>query len=150
KTLGALLPVLADLLCSPDEPGVCCLYAAPLRALVNDTARALEGHLAGMANFAAQAARVRVGVRTGDTPASVRRQLRSAPPHVMLSTPESLAILLSQPSQLGLFRHLRWVIVDEVHALAPTKRGADLALSLERLTHVAASPVQRIGLSATA
>ena len=77
------------------------------------------------------------------------RALRDDPSEVLLTTPESLAVLLSQPAILPLFAGLRWVIVDEVHALAPTKRGADLALSLERLSAIART-LQRVGLSATA
>ena len=86
--------------------------------------------------------------RTGDTPGPERQVFRHDPPEVLLTTPESLSILLSQSALGPLFAGLRWLVVDEVHALAPTKRGADLALSLERLSIVAAP--QRIGLSATA
>src|SRR5438477_57767 len=84
------------------------------------------------------AAAARVAVRTGDTPAAERRRQRQAPPDVLCTTPESLAVLLSQPALQGLFAGLRWVVVDEVHGLAGNKRGADLALSLERLTALAA------------
>src|SRR5205085_4875929 len=89
-------------------------------------------------------------VRTGDTPAPERQAFRHEPPDVLLTTPESLAIILSQAALHPVFAGLRWVVVDEVHALAPTKRGADLALSLERLSALAHEPIQRIGLSATA
>ena len=95
------------------------------------------------------AALPRLAVRTGDTQGPERQALRHDPPEVLLTTPESLAILLSQPAILPLFAGLRWVVVDELHALAPTKRGADLALSLERLSAVAPS-LRRVGLSATA
>ena len=92
----------------------------------------------------------RVAVRSGDTTAAERRQQRRHPPDILLTTPESVAVLLSQPMARQLFAGLRWVVVDEVHALAASKRGADLALSLERLTELAGGRLQRIGLSATA
>ncbi len=92
----------------------------------------------------------RLAVRTGDTPGPKRQALRHDPPEVLLTTPESLAVLLSQAALHPVFAGLRWVVVDEIHALAPTKRGADLALSLERLAALASEPLQRIGLSATA
>src|SRR5262249_47444158 len=106
--------------------------------------------LAGIASLGSEpAVRVRVGLRTGDTSERVRRRLRLQPPDVLLTTPESLAVLLSQPASIDWFRELRWVVVDEVHALAAKKRGADLPLSLERLTPLSGQRFQRIGLSAT-
>jgi ATP-dependent Lhr-like helicase len=154
KTLAAFLPLLGRLLTDPagaGGPGVLGLYVAPLKALVNDTARTLEAHLRELAgHFPGDRPAPRVAVRTGDTSAALRRALRESPPAVLLTTPESLAVLLSQPALQELFRPLRWAVVDEVHALASAKRGADLALSLERLTALAAGPVQRVGLSATA
>jgi ATP-dependent Lhr-like helicase len=149
KTLAAFLPVLGDLLGRPRA--LRCLYVAPLKALVHDACRSLEAHLAGLApHLPAGAALPRLASRTGDTPAEERRRLRDAPPDVLLTTPESLAVLLSQPALQALFADLRHVVVDEVHALAGSKRGADLALSLERLAALAGGPVQRVGLSATA
>src|SRR5262249_47745371 len=103
----------------------------------------------GMRPFAPAAAALRVGLRTGDTPAPVRRNLLREPPDVLLTTPESLAVLLTQPGADDLFAGLRWVVVDEVHALAANKRGADLTLSLERLEALGGAGLQRIGLSAT-
>jgi ATP-dependent Lhr-like helicase len=150
KTLAAFLPILGRLADDPDAPGVACLYVAPLRALVNDTARTLQAHLDDLAGLAPRAAQVRVAARTGDTPAAARRLLRTDPPHLLLTTPESLAVLLSQPALRDTFRPLRWAVIDEVHALAPTKRGADLSLTLERLADLAGGRLQRIGLSATA
>src|SRR5579883_3185874 len=91
-----------------------------------------------------------LAVRSGDSTATERRRLWRHPPDVLLTTPESVAVLLSQPRAPQLFAGLRWVVVDEVHALAASKRGADLALSLERLTQLAQRRLQRIGLSATA
>ena len=92
---------------------------------------------------------MRVGVRTGDTSAYHRRQLRDHPPHVLITTPESLSLLLSQESWHAHWRGVEHIIVDEVHALTPTKRGADLAVSLERLAARAERDPRRIGLSAT-
>jgi ATP-dependent Lhr-like helicase len=151
KTLAAFLPILGRLGTSPPAEGasVACLYVAPLKALANDAARNLQAHVAELAPLLPGAA-PRVAVRTGDTPAAERRRQRQQPPAVLCTTPESLAVLLSQPALQGLFAGLRWVVVDEVHGLAGNKRGADLALSLERLTALAAAPPQRVGLSATA
>jgi ATP-dependent Lhr-like helicase len=149
KTLAAFLPPLADLLGIPRNGNLSCLYVAPLKALVNDTARTLTAHLDDLAAFVPEAALPAVAVRTGDTSAAERRALRDHPPDILLTTPESLAVLLSQPELQQRFATLRRVVVDEVHALASSKRGADLALSLERLTALAADP-QRVGLSATA
>ena len=152
KTLAAFLPIFSRLLDSAERltaPSVRCLYVAPLKALTNDVGRNLAACLDGLAARLPEGTRLpRLAVRTGDTPGPEREAMRHDPPEVLLTTPESLAVLLSQSAMLPLFAGLRWVVVDEVHALAPTKRGADLALSLERLS-VAASP-QRIGLSATA
>jgi ATP-dependent Lhr-like helicase len=150
KTLAAFLPVLNDLLTGQPGTGVCCLYVAPLKALINDVRKTLRraGHgLAGF--FPLGRPPVRIGIRTGDSSAAARRALRLEPPDILLTTPESLALLLSQPVAGELFAGLRWVVVDEVHALAPNKRGADLAVSLERLASLAGGEPQRIGLSAT-
>src|SRR4029079_17647537 len=92
---------------------------------------------------------VSVGVRTGDTSAYHRRKWRDAPPHLLITTPESLSLLLSQPTWHEHWRGVCQVVVDEVHALVPTKRGADLAASLERLSAKAERDPLRIGLSAT-
>src|SRR5262249_39814318 len=128
-----------------------CLYLAPLKALVNDVARTLEAHLADLAALLPAGTPLpRLAVRTGDTPSQERRRLRDDPPAVLLSTPESLAVLLSQGPLHALLGSPRWVIVDEVHALAGNKRGADLAVSLERLFALAGEEVRRVGLSATA
>ena len=92
---------------------------------------------------------IRVGVRTGDTSAYDRRKLRDDPPHILITTPESLSLLLSQESWQPHWRTVEHLIVDEVHALAPTKRGADLAVSLERVSAQASGDPSRVGLSAT-
>ena len=154
KTLAAFLPILGRLL-DPAEnlcgASIRCLYVAPLKALCNDVFRNLTACVDGLAAFFPDGAILpRLGVRTGDTPGPERQALRCDPPEILLTTPESLAVMLSQPSLLPVFAGLNWIVVDEVHALAPTKRGADLALSLERLSVVAPGSPQRIGLSATA
>src|SRR5262245_53548796 len=158
KTLAALLPVLGDLL-APWEPGgwstspLRAVYLAPLKALVNDAARGLERLLAELAEGLAEGGRLpRLAVRTGDTTPAERRQLSDDPPDLLLTTPESLAVLLSLGSTSGLLANVRWVVVDEVHALAGNKRGADLAVCLERLEALTEGKtrLRRLGLSATA
>ncbi|HEX8940097.1 MAG TPA: DEAD/DEAH box helicase [Candidatus Limnocylindrales bacterium] len=136
--------------------GVRVLYVSPLKALVYDVDRNLRAPLAGIALAAerrgAPVPRIAVGVRTGDTPADVRRDLVRHPPDILVTTPESLYLLLTSAARETL-AGVEHVIVDEVHALAGTKRGAHLALSLERLETLVARaggrPPQRIGLSAT-
>jgi ATP-dependent Lhr-like helicase len=154
KTLAAFLPILSELICPEPEAtpsALRCLYVAPLKALGNDACRNLQRHLDELgASLPPGGCLPRLAVRTGDTPARERRRLAEDPPDILLTTPESLAVLLSQPALQPLFAGLRWVVIDEVHALAGTKRGADLAVSLERLSALAAREVRRVGLSATA
>jgi ATP-dependent Lhr-like helicase len=155
KTLAAFLPILNRLLGEDGSrgaaPSVRCLYVAPLKALANDACRNLGRFIQELVPLLPSPVPwPSLALRTGDTPAGQRQRLHREPPDVLLTTPESLAILLSQPNWQGPFSGLRWVVVDEIHALAATKRGADLALSLERLTQGAVGPIQRIGLSATA
>src|SRR5260370_4774779 len=92
---------------------------------------------------------IQIDSRTGDTSATNRAAWHAQPPHILLTPPETLALLLSRPDAVDLFRNVRWLVIDEVHALAPTKRGADLALSLERVQALAEQNLRRIGLSAT-
>ncbi|HTU17779.1 MAG TPA: DEAD/DEAH box helicase [Gemmataceae bacterium] len=152
KTLAAFLPILTHLIQrgKQEGPAVACLYVSPLKALSADTERTLRAHLEELSTVLPADSLPRLAVRSGDTTAAERRQMRRYPPDILLTTPESVAVLLSQPMARRLFADLRWVVVDEVHALAASKRGADLALSLERLTELADSRLQRIGLSATA
>ncbi|MBW3557344.1 MAG: DEAD/DEAH box helicase, partial [Actinobacteria bacterium] len=119
------------------------LYVSPLKALTYDVERNLRAPLAGMG-----ATGVRVGIRTGDTSDKERRDLHRHPPDILVTTPESLYLMLTSQAReiLGSVEH---VIVDEIHAVAATKRGAHLALSLERLDRLCPQPPQRIGLSAT-
>ena len=134
-------------------PGVRVLYVSPLKALNHDIARNLEVPLAGIAREAQAMGHplpeIEVGVRTGDTPSAERARHARRPPHVMITTPESLYLLLTSSSASRMFATTRAVIVDEIHTLVGTKRGAHLALSLERLESMSAAPPQRIGLSAT-
>jgi ATP-dependent Lhr-like helicase len=158
KTLAAFLPLLSKLVTEPPAaspwscgPALAGLYVSPLKALANDICCNLTRYLDEIAaELPPDAPRRRVAVRTGDTSAEERRAQVDDPPDLLLTTPESLAILLSQPERQSLFAGLRWIIVDEIHALAATKRGADLAISLERLSAISRHPVQRLGLSATA
>ncbi len=133
--------------------GIHLLYVSPLKALNNDVERNLRVPLEGIREFAAQQKihlpHIRVAVRTGDTPAKTRADMLKNPPHILITTPESLYLMLTSPRARELFRTTRTVIVDEIHTLAGNKRGVHLALTLERLQHIANQPIQRIGLSAT-
>jgi len=157
KTLAAFLWELNALITEglerPLANAVHLLYVSPLKALNNDVQRNLERPLAELAErFHAAGERfpeVRVAVRTGDTPASARARMLRKTPHVLITTPESLHILLTSVRGRTMFSALRAVIVDEIHAVAGTKRGAHLALTLERLGKLAPDAPQRIGLSAT-
>ncbi|MDT5343593.1 MAG: ATP-dependent helicase Lhr and Lhr-like helicase [Mycobacterium sp.] len=155
KTLAAFLWAIDDLAgASRSGPagGTRVLYVSPLKALAVDVERNLRTPLAGMARVAAQrglpAPEITVGLRSGDTSPARRRQLISTPPDVLITTPESLFLMLTSAARQTL-TNVQTVIVDEVHAIAGTKRGAHLALSLERLDDMLQAPAQRIGLSAT-
>ena len=161
KTLAAFLAVIDALVSEaragdlvgrlPEETRV--LYVSPLKALSNDIRRNLEEPLAGIGEALESGGHgrfpLRAAVRTGDTPAAERRRMLREPPHILVTTPESLYLLLTSAGGRELLRGVRTVIVDEIHALATTKRGAHLALSLERLAALTGRPIQRIGLSAT-
>ena len=157
KTLAAFLASIDALVrqgiagALPDAPQV--VYVSPLKALSNDVQRNLEAPLVGIrAELAALGlpdVEIRTLVRTGDTPQSERASMRKRPPHVVVTTPESLHILLTSASGRKMLATTRTVIVDEIHALAPNKRGAHLALSLERLEALAGAGLVRVGLSAT-
>jgi ATP-dependent helicase Lhr and Lhr-like helicase len=141
KTLTAFLYALDRLAASPGT-GLRVLYVSPLKALNYDIERNLRGPLAGLDS------QVRVAVRTGDTPARERRQLVAEPPDILITTPESLYLMLTSQARETL-RGVESLILDEVHAVAGTKRGSHLALSVERLQELVGRPFQRIGLSAT-
>ena len=129
------------------------LYVSPLKALSNDIQKNLQQPLAEIGNAALSAGllmpELRVLVRTGDTPMTERQQMLKRPPHILVTTPESLFILLTAEKSRRLLQTVRTVIVDEIHAVAPNKRGAHLSLSLERLETLTLTKPQRIGLSAT-
>ncbi|WP_231925486.1 ATP-dependent helicase [Micromonospora purpureochromogenes] len=156
KTLAAFLWSLDRLAKEPPptEARQRCrvLYVSPLKALAVDVERNLRAPLAGIRQAAARLGvappEITVGMRTGDTPADERRAFARTPPDILITTPESLFLLLTSAARDSL-RGVETVIVDEVHAVAGTKRGAHLALSLERLDELLATPAQRIGLSAT-
>jgi ATP-dependent helicase Lhr and Lhr-like helicase len=156
KTLAAFLWALDRLSTEPPpaEPRRRCrvLYVSPLKALAVDVERNLRAPLAGIRQAAHRLGlaepRIDVGMRTGDTPAEQRRSFARTPPDVLVTTPESLFLLLTSAARDSL-RGVETVIVDEVHAVAGTKRGAHLALTLERLDALLDRPAQRIGLSAT-
>jgi ATP-dependent Lhr-like helicase len=150
KTLAAFLSAIDTLLGHgkdlPDQTQV--VYVSPLRALSNDVQKNLEGPLAEISSRADVPA-LRVLVRTGDTPAAARTAMAKKPPHILVTTPESLYLLLTSDSGRGMLAGTRTVIVDEIHALIRDKRGSHLALSLERLEALVGRPLQRVGLSAT-
>jgi len=135
----------------PDRTSV--VYVSPLKALSNDIHINLEAPLAGIREALDELGlpdvEIRTAVRTGDTPQSERAQLRKKPPHILVTTPESLYVLLGSASGRAMLGTVRSVIVDEIHALADDKRGSHLSLSLERLEALCGRPLVRIGLSAT-
>lgn len=134
-----------------DTPRV--LYVSPLKALSNDIDKNLAEPLAGVHSALAEsgidAPPIRSAVRTGDTPQKTRRAMLTAPPHILVSTPETFYVLLGSESGRAMLKSIRTVIVDEIHAIAGNRRGSHLMLSLERLDALVERPVQRIGLSAT-
>jgi ATP-dependent Lhr-like helicase len=157
KTLAAFLASLdalfregvkADL---PDETQV--VYVSPLKALSNDIRKNLQEPLAGIRALLQETERreidVRAEVRTGDTTAAQRQALIKRPPHILVTTPESLYLLLTSESGRNMLRTARTLILDEIHAVVDDRRGAHLALSVERLAALTKNPLQRIGLSAT-
>ncbi|MFF2121948.1 ATP-dependent helicase [Kitasatospora sp. NPDC058184] len=156
KTLAAFLSALDRLSTTPPpaEPRHRCrvLYVSPLKALAVDVERNLRAPLAGLRQAAVRLGlpepEVQVAIRSGDTPAADRRRFATHPPDILITTPESLFLLLTSASREAL-RGVDTVILDEVHAVAGTKRGAHLALSLERLDELLDRPARRIGLSAT-
>ena len=157
KTLAAFLIALDELIAEglrgplPDETRV--VYVSPLKALSADIHKNLTEPRAAIRAVASEmglsAPAITSAVRTGDTPASARAAMLRTPPHILVTTPESLYLLLTSERSRERLRHVRTVIVDEIHAVIGTRRGAHLALSLERLASLAERPPLRIGLSAT-
>src|SRR3979490_3392425 len=157
KTLAAFLPAIDALVRQradgrlPDETQI--VYVSPLKALSNDIQRNLEAPLAGIREELRKRGLpdvdIRAWGRTGDPPPSERQRMGRRPPHIVVTTPESLYVLLGSESGRKMLATTRTVIIDEIHALAGNKRGRHLALSLERLAALTTRPPARIGLSAT-
>src|SRR2546427_2266860 len=157
KTLAAFLAAIDGLVRQgmegrlKDETQI--VYVSPLKALSNDIRRNLEAPLAGireaLRSQGLPEVEIRTWVRTGDTAPGERERMRRNPPHIVVTTPESLYILLGSESGRKMLATTRAVIIDEIHAVAPNKRGAHLSLSLERLATLCGHRLQRIGLSAT-
>ncbi|MGR9114125.1 MAG: DEAD/DEAH box helicase [Gammaproteobacteria bacterium] len=157
KTLAAFLAVIDQLVkqgvdaALPEETRI--LYVSPLKALSNDIHKNLEQPLIGIGMALLEAALpgivIRAQTRTGDTSQAERAAMKRFPPHILVTTPESLYLLLTSESGRDMLKSVRSVIVDEIHALAGNKRGAHLMLSLERLSRLTGAPPVRIGLSAT-
>lgn len=141
KTMAGFLPTLCDL-AKEEHAGLHTLYVSPLKALAADIKRNLTGPVAEMG------LPVRIEDRTGDTSSHKKRRQRADPPHILLTTPESLALLISYPDASRIFEGLSRVVVDEIHALAESKRGAQLMLALSRLQSLCPD-LRRVGLSAT-
>ncbi len=164
KTLAAFLTAIDDLLRAAIESGaageaglpdeVRVIYVSPLKALSADIHKNLavprrEIHSLSQAQDGMAPVRITAAVRSGDTPPSERAAMLRTPPHILVTTPESLYLLLTAARSREMLKTARVVIVDEIHAIIESRRGAHLALSLERLDHVCGRPLQRIGLSAT-
>jgi ATP-dependent helicase Lhr and Lhr-like helicase len=153
KTFAAFLSVLNELALMHERgelrSTIYCIYVSPLRALSYDLEKNLNGPLR---EIYGEKPPIRVGLRSGDTTQNERQKQHATPPHILLTTPESLCLLLSQEKWLPHLSTVRWMIVDEIHALAENKRGAHLSISLERLSVLNSqhsTNLQRIGLSAT-
>ena len=152
KTLTAFLSVISDLTTLAEknqlEDKVYCIYISPLKALDNDIEKNLDEPLKGITEIAGQDLGIRKAVRTGDTTQYQRQKMLKKPPHILITTPETLSILLVAPKFREKLSGVKYVIIDEIHSLAENKRGVHLSLSLERLQHLVGQ-FTRIGLSAT-
>ena len=152
KTLTAFLSVISDLTTLSEknqlEDKVYCIYISPLKALDNDIEKNLDEPLKGITEIAGHDLGIRKAVRTGDTTQYQRQKMLKKPPHILITTPETLSILLVAPKFREKLSGVKYVIIDEIHSLAENKRGVHLSLSLERLQHLVGQ-FTRIGLSAT-
>ena len=152
KTLTAFLSIISELTTLSEkgelEDSVYCIYISPLKALDNDIYKNLEEPLSEIEKIAGKELGIRKAVRTGDTTQYQRQKMLKQPPHILITTPETLAILLVAPKFREKLATVKYVIVDEIHSLAENKRGVHLSLSLERLQHLVGN-YTRIGLSAT-
>ena len=155
KTLTAFLTIIDDLVRkSIDgnlEDTIHCVYISPIKALANDIQKNLIGPLNEIKErfLPGRAQDISVGLRTGDTPQKERERMLRKPPHILITTPESLGLALASKRFRPILNDLKWLIVDELHSLVPTKRGTHLSLSLALMDSVVESDVQRIGISAT-
>ena len=158
KTLAAFYVAIDRLLRQGLEGGglptaTTVLYVSPLKALGNDIQRNLQQPLAGIADLLLEQGKapidIKVAVRTGDTPQQDRQRMLRDPPHILVTTPESLYLLLTSRGGRQMLSAVQTLIVDEIHAMLADKRGSHLSLSIERLEALVAGPLQRIGLSAT-
>ncbi len=157
KTLTAFLSIINELFKSAKagklEEKIYAVYVSPLKALANDINRNLEEPLREIYELAqkehADAPKIRVGVRTGDTSQADRQRMLKHPPHILITTPESLALALAAPKFREKFTSVEYLIVDEIHEICDSKRGVFLSLTLERLQAQVKKPITRIGLSAT-
>lgn len=157
KTLTAFTSIINELTRYASEgrleEKIYCIYVSPLKALANDVNRNLNTPLAEMRKVAAENGLnipdIRVAVRSGDTSQSDRQKMVRHPPHILITTPESLALILAAPKFSEKFKQVEWVILDEIHDICDSKRGAFLSLTLERLQNFCDSKFTRIGLSAT-
>lgn len=158
KTLAVFLPIIDELLGYAEsgslEDYVYVVYVSPLRALNNDMKKNLIEPLQELREYALKTRNldlpeIRIGVRTSDTSSTEKAKMLIKPPHILITTPESLAISITAPKFREKLRNVRWVVVDEIHELASSKRGALLTLTIERLEELVGRRIQRIGLSAT-
>jgi ATP-dependent Lhr-like helicase len=157
KTLAAFLSIISELI-NLSQRGelkeqVYCVYISPLRSLSNDIRKNLLEPLQGIDEIAQkkgmEAPKIRVATRTGDTTQSERARMLKHPPHILITTPESLSIIITAPKFKEKLRSIKWIIVDEIHEICESKRGVHLSLTLERLEMLCESTPARIGLSAT-
>lgn len=158
KTLAAFLAIIDELVSIAEsnalEDKVYAVYVSPLRALNNDMKKNLMEPLEGIKQIYKELTGsdlndIRVAVRTGDTPPSERQSMLKKPPHILITTPESLALILVSPKFRWKLSDVKWIIIDEIHELASSKRGTMLSIMIERLEWFVKKPLQRIGLSAT-
>ncbi len=157
KTLAGFMSILSELFKLAEEgklrDSVYCIYVSPLRALDNDIHRNLLKPLREIREIAKSKGKeipeIRIAIRTGDTPPSEKQKQLKKPPHILITTPESLAIMLNSPKFVEKLKTVKYVVVDEIHELASNKRGVHLSLSLERLQEIAEQEIVRIGLGAT-
>lgn len=152
KTLTAFLSILNELI-SASEKGILqdrvyCIYSSPLKALSRDIQKNLEEPLKEMEELAGKKFGIRIGLRTGDTTMAERQQMLRKPPHLLITTPESIALMLSSIKFRDHLTNIEWCIIDEIHSICDNKRGVHLSLSMERLKHISGH-ITRVGLSAT-